>query len=172
MKKNLMTVLILALMIVNIVLTTITMFSVTSTNSKTAELVSNIATVLNLELTTPSGASVTPAVSLADTEVYDLGSMTMLLRVGEDGSQKYLVCNVSLSQNTKSKDYKTYGGADKMASNATLIKDAISTVVAGYTDDECRDDLDGLKEDILKAVQALFQSDFVYQVAISEVKIS
>ncbi|MCH5343638.1 MAG: flagellar basal body-associated protein FliL [Acetatifactor sp.] len=167
MKKNLMTVLILALMIVNIVLTTITMFSVTSTNSKTAELVSNIATVLDLELTTPSGELVTPAVSLADTAVYDLGSMTMLL-----GDGAYLVCNVSLSQNTKHNDYKAYGGDEKMAANATLIKDAVSTVVSGYTKEDCLNNMEGLKADILKAVHQLFQSDFVYQVAISEVKVN
>ena len=48
MKKNLMSVLILALLIVNIVLTVITMVSVTSTNKKTASVVNSIATVLNL----------------------------------------------------------------------------------------------------------------------------
>ena len=52
MKKNLMSVLILALLIVNIVLTVITMVSVTSTNKKTASVVNSIATVLNLELNT------------------------------------------------------------------------------------------------------------------------
>ena len=48
MKKNLLSVLILALLVVNIVLTTIMMLSITKTNSKTAELVTNIATVMNL----------------------------------------------------------------------------------------------------------------------------
>ena len=41
MKKNLMSVLILALLIVNIVLTVITMISVTSTNKKTAAVVNS-----------------------------------------------------------------------------------------------------------------------------------
>ena len=59
-----------------------------------------------------------------------------------------------------------------MAANATLIKDAISTVVSGYTKDDCLSNMDGLKADILKAVQQLFQSNFVYQVAISEVKVN
>ena len=50
MKKNLLTILILALVIVNLTLTVITMISVTGTNKKTAALVDTIATVLNLEL--------------------------------------------------------------------------------------------------------------------------
>ncbi len=170
MKKNLMTVLILALVIVNIVLTAITMFSVTSTNSKTAELVGNIATVLDLELA-PPGQEAAPPVSLADTEVFDLGSMTMLLKTGENGAQKYLQCSISLSVNTKHDDYKAYGSAEKLTANASLIKDAISTVVGTYTEDDCINNRDALKADILKAIQDLYGSDFVYQVAISDVAI-
>ena len=34
----------------------------------------------------------------------------------------------------------------------------------------CREDMEGLKEEILKSVQDLFQSDFIYKVAISGVK--
>ena len=33
-----------------------------------------------------------------------------------------------------------------------------------------REDMEGLKEEILKAVQNLFQSDFIYKVSISGVK--
>lgn len=165
MKKNLLTVLILALLIVNIVLTSVMMISVTSTNKKTASLVGNIATAMNLELTIPGQGNVAGAVSLADTENYDLGNMTMLL---QDGG--YLVCNISLSINTKHADYKTYGG-ENMDAHANMVKDAVSTVVLKHTAEECSTDMDGLKAEILRAVQQLFQSEFIYQVAISEVKI-
>ena len=74
MKKNLLSVLILVLLIVNIVLTTIMMISITGTNSKTAELVTSIATVMNLELYEPGGNAATE-VSLADTEAYDMSEL-------------------------------------------------------------------------------------------------
>ena len=48
MKKNLLTVLILALLIVNIALTAVMMISVSGTNKKTAALVETIATVMDL----------------------------------------------------------------------------------------------------------------------------
>ena len=48
MKKNLLTVLILALLIVNLTFSVITMISITGTNKKTAALVYTIATFLNL----------------------------------------------------------------------------------------------------------------------------
>lgn len=78
MKKNLMTVLILALLIVNIVLTSVMLISIVGTNKKTAQLVDNITTAMNLELTVP-GAESAANVSLTDTEVYNI-SDTMTIR--------------------------------------------------------------------------------------------
>ena len=56
MKKNLLTIVILALLLVNIALTAVMMISVTTTNNKTANLVTTIATVMNLELTGGPGS--------------------------------------------------------------------------------------------------------------------
>lgn len=168
MKKNLMTVLILALLVVNIVLTAVMMVSMTSTNKKTAELVTNIATVMNLELTSVGGENDKQTVSLADTEVYNLsGDLTIPLATDESGKQGYIIFEIALSMNTKHKDYKAYGD---IASRESLIKDAISTVVTAHTESECRDDFEGLKEEILEAIQGVYQSDFIYNVAISEVR--
>lgn len=172
MKKNLLTVLILALLIVNIVLTSIMMISVTGTNKKTAQLVDNIATVMKLELTTPgSEGEDIEEVSLKDTEVHNLGSsMTIPLAVGEDGKQAYMLCEIGLSMNTKNKDYKSYSTQISEGEMDTLIMDAVNTVVGSHTETECRNDMDGLKAEILKAIQDLFQSDFIYKVSISGVK--
>ena len=172
MKKNLLTVLILALLMVNLVLTSIMMFSVMSTNKKTAQLVNNIATVLNFELTTPGEeGSENTEISLADTDVYNIdGSMTIPLKMDESGKQDYIVLTVSLSMNMKSADYKKY--KDTMADRESLIKDAITSVVTSHTKNECRGNLDGLKEEILKSIQKLFGSDFIFNVGLSDVKYS
>ena len=154
MKKNLMTVLILALLVVNIVLTSVMLVSIVGTNKKTAQLVDNITTAMNLELTVP-GDEETTNVALTDTEVYNIADSMF---------------DVSLSINKKHKDYKTYGSSDTLASYENLIKDAITATVSAHTEDECREDMEGLKEEILKSVQDLFQSDFIYKVAISGVK--
>ncbi|MDE7269527.1 MAG: flagellar basal body-associated FliL family protein [Acetatifactor sp.] len=176
MKKNILSIIILALLIVNIVLTSVMMFNVTSTNKKVADLVGNIATVMNLELTVP-GQETKEEISLKDTAFYAIANpMTMPLaaEVVGDGQSKqgYLVCNVSFSLNTKHKDYKTYGSDEAMAEQEGLLKDAINTIVSKHTASELQADpgLEGLKAEILAAVQELFQSDFIYKVSISEVK--
>ena len=49
-------------------------------------------------------------------------------------------------------------------------EDAITATVSAHTEEECSEDMEGLKEEILKSIQDLFQSDFIYKVAISGVK--
>ena len=170
MKKNLMTVLIQALLIVNIVLTSVMLVSIVGTNKKTAQLVDNVTTAMNLELTVPGGESAAN-VSLTDTEVYNISdTMTIPLKSEAGSKQDYIMFDVSLSINKKSKDYKTYGSSDTLSGYENLIKDAITATVSAHTEEECSEDMEGLKEEILKSIQNLFQSDFIYKVAISGVK--
>ena len=179
MKKNLLSVLILVLLIVNIVLTTIMMISITGTNSKTAELVTSIATVMNLELYEPGGNAATE-VSLADTEAYDMPELMFPLAastvVNADGTtttsskQSYIIFSLSLLQNTAHEDYKALGGAENMASRDSLIKDVVNRVMGNHTLEECQNDFESIREEILKEIQQLFDSDFVYKIAISGVK--
>ena len=170
MKKNLLTVLVLALTLVNTILIGVMMVSVMGTNKKTAKLVGDIATVLNLELG-PAGEEEKPEVSLADTEVYAIdGSMTILLK-SEPGATKstYIVFDIALSLNKKHADYKKYGG-ENFKSYDSMIKSAINDAVMQYTELECRNDMQAMKDDILKAIQEIFQSDFVYNISLSGVK--
>lgn len=174
MKKNLLTIVILALLVVNIILTSIMMFSVMGTNKKTAELVTNIATALNLELTVP-GEEEEVIIPLSDTQVLNLtGTLTVPLKVevnanGEQQAQKYMLFSAALAMNTKHEDYKTY--SETIADYEQLIKSAISNVVSSHTETEYRSDPDALYEEMLEAVQDMFQSDFIYDVAINDVKI-
>ena len=170
MKKNLLTVLVLALTLVNTILIGVMMVSVMGTNKKTAKLVGDIATVLNLELGT-AGEEEKPEVSLADPEVYAIdGSMTILLK-SEPGATKstYIVFDIALSLNKKHADYKKYGG-ENFKSYDSMIKSAINDAVMQYTELECRNDMQAMKDDILKAIQEIFQSDFVYNISLSGVK--
>lgn len=169
MKRNLLTVIILALLVVNIVLTGVLMFSVMATNNKTAELITNIATVMNLELTVPGQEEPEEIISIDDTDVYNLTNMMTipLTKVEASDKQRYIMFEISLSMNKKHKGYKKYSGT--LAEREKLIEDAITSVVGVRTEAECND-MEGLKKDILKSIQEIFQSDFIYKVGISNVK--
>jgi len=169
MKKNLLSVLILALLIVNIVLTSIMMFSVTSASKKTAALVTDIASIIKLDVGTPAtGGATASAVSIDDTEVYDIADkMTIPLAKGSDGADHYALVSVSLSLNTKDEGYKTYGAT--IADKESLIKSAIIEVMGSYTVEEAQADQTTLRQEILEKIQGLFDSQFVYDVSFSDI---
>ena len=173
MKRNLLSVLILALLIVNIVLSVVMMMNVTGTNKKTAQLVTDIATVMNLELTSPGEGTAALAASnvpLEDIEVYALDSMTIPLAKDTDGKQNYIVCKISFSLNTKHADYKKKSGQILEGKLDTMIQDTIITVVNSYTLEDANSNMTGLKAEILSEVQKLIGSDMIFGVNIGDVK--
>jgi len=168
MKKNLLSILILALLVVDIILTSITMFSVTTTNKKTASIVTQIASVLELDLNAAGEDGAQEVVSIADTAVYDIAEeMTIPLKTGADGEAHYALVSVSLSMNTKNEDYENYG--ETISAQESLIRGEIVEAFSKYTMEEIKADQNLVREDILKRIQEMFDSDFVYKVSFREI---
>ena len=170
MKKNLMSVVILALLVVNLILTGIMMFSCVSANKKTAALVNDIASVLDLELT--GGGSNTEevaAVSVADTEIYNIAdAMTVALRPSEDGKEHYCMCEVSFSMNKTHEDYETM--SPMVATQESKIRSIIIGVIGGYTKEEAQANQKEIESEILEQVQQMFGSNFIYEAYFRDVK--
>lgn len=165
MKKNLISIIILALLIVNIVLTAIMMFSVTTTNRKTAALVGDIASAISLDLGTgENGEQEEGIVPMADVVTYTIADMTIPLKKGEDGESHFAMLSVTLSMNSKNKDYKKYGD---LTTREDLIKGEIIEAVGQYTLEEVNTDPQILKDNILSRIQGLFDSDFIFDVTLS-----
>ena len=173
MKKNLMSVIILALVAVNLVLTGIIMFSTVSANRKTIALVDDIAAILNLELEKPQageeGEGEAEVVLPENSEVYDIAdSMTVALKSSNDGKDHFAMCSVSFSINTQHEDYKTY--QPMLATKESKIKSEIIEVVGSYTKEEAQADVHGIENAILAKVQEMFGSDFVYEAYFRDIK--
>lgn len=168
MKRNLLSIIIIALLVVNIVLSAIMMVSVSSASRKTASLVSDIATLVGLEINgLPASDVGTTNVTMADTAVYDIpDEMTIPLKTGEDGENHYAVGNVSLSLNTKHEDYKTYN-EETLATSEGIIKDVIYSVMANYTKEEALANSDQIKSEMLERLREKFDSDVIYGISFS-----
>lgn len=174
MKKNLLSVLILVLMIVNIALSAVMMANVIGTNNKTAELMDSIGAAMNLELYTPGEG---PEVSLADTDTYVLPDGMMIplaFSTNADGTkstkQIYLMFDISLLMDKTHADYTADSGTT-VSSYEPMIRDAIERVVSNYTEEECRASFTGdIRQEMLTAIQNLFQSKFIYGITLSNIK--
>lgn len=167
MKRNLLSIIILALLVVNIVLSAIMMVTVSSASKKTAELVSDICAVIGLEINGLPASDVAAAntVTMADTAVYNItDEMTIPLKNDEDGTGHYAVGNVSLSLNSKHADYKTYN-EETLATSEGIIKDIIYSVLGKYTKDEAQTNSEQIKNEILERLREKFDSEVIYGVS-------
>lgn len=171
MKKNLMSVIILALLIVNIALTAVMLFSVTSTNKATADLIGRISGAMDMELSSAGGTAFKPAVPIENVVTYDIAdSMTIRLKQDEDGTEHYIMVAITLSMDSEHEDYKDYGTT--LESRESLIKSEIISVVGQYTMAEAQADEAALKQAILERIQNMYGSDFIYKVDFRDVKYS
>lgn len=170
MKKNMISILILALLIVNIVLTAIMMFSVVGTARKTSALIDNITAAINLELDNQRGTSTEATVievPIEDIEVYKVEEeLTIPLTAGADGKNHYYLVSVALSLNMKDDDYKKL--KDTIADREELIKGEIISVIGSYTVEELQEGTDGVRMEILSRIQKLFGSEFIFNVTFTK----
>ena len=170
MKKNMLSILILALLIVNIVLTAIMMFSVTGTAKKTSALIDDISAAINLDLqnqgATSTGAPIVD-VPIENIEVFPIGEeLTIPLAKGADGKDHYYLVAVSLSLNTKHEDYKKL--QPTVATQVDLIKGEIISVIGSHTLEEIQENTDGIRMEILQRIQTLFDSQFIFNVTFTK----
>ena len=171
MKKNMISVIILALLIVNIALTGVMMFSIVSTEKKTAKLIDGISTALNLELAQSDGetSEETTSLPMEDITVYSIAdAMTIPLKNGGDGKDHFVQVSVSFSLNNKSADFKKYGAGD-LSGQQDLIKNEIITVFEGYTLEDAKVNQAAIKKDILSRVQKMYNSKFIFNVSFSNI---
>lgn len=171
MKKNLISVIILALLIVNIALTAVMLFSVTSTNKATADLIARISGAMDMELSSADGTAFKPAIPIENIVSYDIAdTMTIRLKQDEDGTEHYIMAAITLSMDKEHEDYKEYG--ETLADRESLIKSEIISVVGTYTMAQAQADEEALKQEILERIQNMFGSDFIFKVDFRDVKYS
>lgn len=171
MKKNLMTVIILALVLANLVLTAILAFTIIPQTRKSNQLIDQVCSAISLELESGQGNSAVN-VPIEDIEVYNITeSFTVNLADSGDGKKHYAIFSVGLSVNTKSEGYETYAGLEGLTAKETIIRSEINTIVSSYTMEEFEaEGQKAVKEEILTAMQDMFGgSDFIVGVNFSSV---
>lgn len=169
MKKNFISILILGCTLINIVLSAITMFSVVSTNQKTAAIVTEVAQILDIELGGTEAEEKENDIPIENIVTYSISEEMMVeLKPSADGTRHFCSVTVFFSMDSKHKDYKKYGAT--IGENELILKSIIGEVFQQYTMDEARANQDEIRAEILKKVQAKYgDSDFVFDVSFSDI---
>ena len=175
MKKNLLSIIILALLIVNLAMTGFMMLSVMTTNSQTAHVISDIAAALELEANggnsggfSGSQSGNVPVSNLATFNLSGDDEMMINLKASEDGKSHIMIVDIVFSMNTASGDYATLGTPETLESMKDLIKSKCNDVISSHTMEEIQADTESVQEEILESVQELFGSNFIYSVSFSK----
>ncbi len=164
MKKNLMSVLILALVVANLILTAILMISVVPQTKKANELVNKVCSAIDLELEGGKEKATIdiPMEQVATVQVDGGESITVNLKSDND-RKSYAIVSISLALDTKNKDYKK--GTEAITANEDLIKDEVIKVIAKHTIDDMRTAQKEIQDEVLVSLRKLFESDFIVSVA-------
>jgi len=167
MKRNLLSVVILVLVLVNTILSVVLMVSVIGTAKKTSNLIDGISEALSLEMESQTATTSAADIPMTDIAVYTISdSMTIPLKDSGDGNVHYCLMECSFSINTKSDGYTTYGS--DLSGQESLIKDSIYSVVSQYTVEEAKSSQEQIKQQILEKVQAMYDSDFIFNVSFGQ----
>lgn len=166
MKKNVLSIVMIALLVVNLVLNVVIIFSIVPTANKTNSLVTQVCGALNLELEAAAGGEKT--VSIDDITTYDIADkLTINLKANGDGDDHFAVVSVTLSMNNKSEGYGKYGAT--IGEKESLIKSEIISAISEFTIDDLKSNRETVQESILAGLQKMFDSDFIIEVAFSDI---
>ncbi len=162
MKKNLITVITLALVVVNLVLTVILTITILPETKKANELITKVCSAIDLDLESGSATS-SANIPIDQIDVYDIeDQQTINLKSSGDGKEHFAMITVSISMDKKNKDYKDL--QPEVENKVELIKGEINNIVSQYTIDEIKNNQSAVQNEILKDLQKMFGSDFIVAV--------
>ena len=166
MKKNLATILLIAMAFVNLTLSIVLVFVVVPSATKTNKLVTKVMQILDLEL---ESSEPTVELGIEDIEVYNFEEKVTvnLAKSNGDSSDHFAVFSVSLSMNKKDKDYSTK--SELVSTNENAIKEIISDEFGKYTADTVLNDKGQIKEAILAQLAEYFDSDFIINISFGDI---
>lgn len=165
MKKNMLTVIVIALCLINVVLTAVIVFAVVPAMNQTNALIKQVAAVIDLELESPDASGGEANVAVADSEPYLIEQeFTINLATGEDGKSHFAVMDsVTLYENKKHEDYKAL--STTVEANKGFIIETINNVISQYTFENATESKEEMKAEILEQIHDRFGSGFIYDLS-------
>ncbi len=166
MKKNMLTVLVLILCIVNLTLSAYIVFTVIPNAQRTDTLITRIMQCIDLELESPLPQDINITYDIENIEKYELEDMTTNVASGADGKNHYAKITASLTINNADEDYaKLNPKVETMKSDiVSIIKDNVSRY--DYEQLGNPDTKKTIKDQILSDIQELFNSKFIVDVTV------
>ena len=166
MKKNMLTILVVILCIVNLTLSAYIVFTVVPNAQRTDKLITRILQIIDLELESPLPQDINNTYDIENIEKYEIEDMTTNVAAGKDGKSHYAKISASLTINNKDDDYAKLN--PKVETMKADIVSIIKENVSKYDNEQLSlpETKKAVKEQILSDVQTLFNSKFIVDVTV------
>lgn len=166
MKKNIFSVIITALTVINVVLTAVLFFVMLPTFQKTNNLITQVASVLSIELDADKTADPDSDYKLSDLQGIPVAwesQKTYNLKTDTDGKEHYAMMNgYTIYLNKNADDFKDVN--ELLTADTAQIDSAIANVISSHTYAELTDEL--VQKESLEKIEQLLDSKVVVRIAL------
>lgn len=165
MKKNMLTIVILASSVVNLILSIVLVFSLVPMTNKTTALVEKVASVVDLEIDADKekddGYNVAELIPYTIT--YDK-DVKINLKAGTDGKQHFgIISGIVVSFNPNTDDAQDVQTAITTAD--VYVQDIVKETIASYSYDEINQNT--IKEEAIKKIQQKYDTKCVVDISLT-----
>lgn len=165
MKKNILTIIIMAASIVNLILSAVLIFSVMPAMNKTSNLVDKVASVVDLEIESKSkGEELTPIQDMDTfTITYETNvNINLQKDAGDDTNHYAVISGIVVSFNKEEDDYSDIKGL--METNSVYVEDIVKDTISSYTAKTISQS--SIKEDAIKKLQERYNTKCIVDLSL------
>ena len=165
MKKNILTIVIMAATLINVILSAVLVFSVMPAMNKTSNLVDKVASVIDLEIEDANAEEqeytmddLDPYQKTHDTAV----NINMKKEAGDDANHYAQLAGFTVSFNKKAEDYSKISEA--IRTNDVYVDDIVRETISSYTASSF--DRKKVPTEIVKKIQEKYNTKVVVEVSL------
>ena len=164
MKKNILTIVIMAASIINLILSAVLIFSVMPTMNKTSNLIDKVSSVIDLEIESQSKDELTPIQDMDNiTVTYEKNVNINLQKDAGDDTNHYAVISgivVSLD-----KEADGYSDVKKLMETSTVyVEDIVKETISSFTASTITQP--GIKEEAIKRLQERYDTKCIVDISL------
>lgn len=166
MKKNILTIVIMAATLVNLVLTIVLVFSVMPAMNKTSNLVDKVASVIDLEIEEDNEEE---EYTMDDLEAYTIAyekdaTINLQPDPGDDQAHYAMIRGMVISFNTKAEDYKDI--QSQITETDVYVQDIVKEVIGEFTYSNV--DQTKIRQESVRRIQEKYNTKCVVDVSLTD----
>ena len=167
MKKNILTIVIMAATLINVILSAVLVFSVMPAMNKTSNLIDKVASVIDLEIEDANAEDQEYTIDDLQTytKTYDSTvNINLKKEAGDDSNHYAQLAGFTISFNSKAEDFSKIN--ESIQTNDVYVDDIVKETISSYTVSSL--DLVKVRSEIVKKIQKKYNTKGVLEISLND----